>query len=89
MESLQVKQIVYTLPTSVDTSVFGPAYWSALHGLVNEIPCFHCRREAKSFMVFFHDMKNYELGKRIHDKKNFLNWINKISKLKQQPLILK
>lgn len=81
--------VTYELETSPDPDVFGPSYWFAFHDLANRVPCINCRQEAESFIRFFHDLKNYELGKKVYDKKNFISWINKISKLKYKTLILK
>lgn len=89
MEDNEKIKVAYDLPTSLEPFVFGPDYWFAFHDLARRIPCGGCKKEAESFLVFFHDYKNYELGKKIYDKKNFINWINKISKLKTKVLILK
>lgn len=85
----EVRKINATLPTSVDTAVFGPPTWRLLHEIVDGIPCNDCQREASSFMTFWHDLKNYELGKQIFDKKNFSYWIRRISSLNKRKLILK
>lgn len=81
--------LVYELPTDKNPEVFGSKYWSAFHDLARNIPCSDCRTEAESFMKFFHDLKNFELGKPVKYKENFIEWINRISKLKQKPLKLK
>lgn len=85
----ETQRVTYTLPTSVDTSVFGPAYWGAFHDLASRIPCIACREKMQSMMTFVHDYVNYRLGKQIYDKQNFINTLNEISKLKKQTLILK
>lgn len=82
-------KLVYEIPTNKDTKVFGPPTWQALHEIVENIPCNECKNESIDFMRFFHDLKNYELNKKIEYKKNFIYWINKISSLKNKPLILK
>lgn len=82
-------KVTYELPTSVDGSVFGPSYWQAFHDLASKVPCGGCRQETESFIKFFHDLVNYRLGKQIYDKKNFIEVMNKISALKNKPLILK
>lgn len=86
METIKLN---YEIPDTKDPKIFGPPTWNALHDLVDKIPCSICKDEASSFMVFFHDLKNYQLGKSVQDKKNFMFWIKNISKLKNQTLILK
>lgn len=86
MEKIKLK---YEIPNSKDGNDFGPATWNALHDIVDNIPCGGCREHGKKFMMFFHDMVNYNLGKPIHDKANFLYFINEISKMNKKPLILK
>lgn len=75
-----IEKVCYDLPTSLDTSVFGPEYWKAFHDLANRIPCGICQEKAKSFVVFWHDLKNKDLGKPIYDKENFDYWTFEISK---------
>lgn len=89
MDAITKKKFVYEIPQSVDGNAFGPPTWRALHELTENIPCSNCREEAVSFMTFFHDLVNYQLGKKIQDKKNFVSWINKIASLKRKTLILK
>lgn len=89
MNDVQKKIFSYEIPQSINPDDFGPATWNALHNIVENIPCSACRDEAASFMQFFHDLKNYQLGKKIMYKQNFVSWINKIASLKKQPLILK
>lgn len=86
---IEKEKIVYYLPTSVNPEIFGPDYWFAFHDLASKVPCLECSKEAESFISFFHDLKNYQLGKKVQYKKNFMYWINYISKLKNQTLILK
>lgn len=81
--------VTYELPLSPDTSVFGPPFWQAFHDLANRVPCGTCRDKMSSFMVFAHDMVNFNLGKPVYDKKNFIFWIKLISQLNNKPLILK
>lgn len=85
----KIRTINAQLPTSIDVNVFGPPTWKLLHEIVEGIPCDDCKEEASSFMVFWHDLKNYELKKPIHDKKNFIYWIKRISSLNKRTLILK
>lgn len=61
----------YRVPTSVDPSVFGPAYWRSFHSMAGEVPCPSCRGFAEKFMVFFHDMVNLKTGKPLYDVANF------------------
>lgn len=79
----------YELPKSVNPDIFGSPFWFALHDIVDKIPCSDCKPEAVDFIRFYHDFKNYELGKKIKYKKNFIFWIKKISKLNNKPLKLK
>lgn len=67
----KTKTLCFDLPKTVDTTVFGPKYWSAFHTLAENIPCSGCRGFAEKFMVFFHDMVNKKLGKPLYDEKNF------------------
>lgn len=88
-EKIATKKFTYEIPQSVDGAIFGPPTWFALHELVENIPCGDCKEEAVSFMRFWHDLKNWEKGKKIEYKKNFVYWINRISSLKRKTLILK
>lgn len=88
-EKIETIKLNYEIPNSTEAEIFGPATWGALHDLVSKIPCSLCRDEAVSFMQFFHDLKNVALGKKVMYKENYILWINKISKLKQQPIIMK
>lgn len=72
------KNIAFSLPTSVKPEDFGSAYWQAFNKLASELPCTSCRAEAISFVNFWHDLKNQDLGKPIYDKQNFDAWILKI-----------
>lgn len=88
-EKIETIKLSYEIPNTIDETKFGPPTWCALHDIVSKIPCSICRDEAVSFMQFFHDMKNVALGKKVMYKENYINWINKISKLKQKPIIMK
>lgn len=88
-EKIETIKLNYEIPNSTDAEKFGPATWCALHDIVENIPCPICRVEAVSFMRFFHDMKNVALGKPVMYKQNYLNWLNKISKIKNKPIIMK
>lgn len=63
--------VTYQLPTSKDTTVFGPAFWSAFQDLANRVPCDGCKDHAKSFVSFWHDLVNLHTGKPLFDKANF------------------
>lgn len=78
------KILTYRLPTSLDTEVFGPHYWAALHNIVDEIPCSICRNDAIGLMKGMHDTVNYKLGKPIYDEDNFNKYTEYICKIKTE-----
>lgn len=75
-------RVCYDLPNSKDTKIFGPVFWDAFHDLASRIPCDGCREESESFVKFWHDLKNYDLGKDIQYKDNFDKWLSKIEIVK-------
>lgn len=77
-------KVCYDLPNSKDPKIFGPDFWAVFHDVANRIPCDGCREETVSFEIFHHDLKNYDLGKPLHDKVNFTLWVEKISAIKQE-----
>lgn len=66
----------YDLPTSLDSSVFGPKYWQAFQSLAHNVPCYHCRVFAEKFISYFHDIVNIKTGKQPYDINNY-NYFNK------------
>lgn len=63
--------VTYQLPTSKDTTVFGPAFWAAFDDLAKRVPCDGCKDHAVSFVSFWHDLVNLHTGKPLYDKSNF------------------
>lgn len=61
----------YNLPDSPEPAIFGPSYWFAFHDLTHRIPCPSCRTFAEKFMVFFHDVVNRKLEKKVYDQQNY------------------
>lgn len=80
-KSSDIEKVCFNLPTTVDTSVFGPEYWNAFHTLASKIPCGGCRGFAEKFMVFFHDLVNVKTGAKIYDQANYNYFLSAISKL--------
>lgn len=78
------KILTYRLPNSVDTEIFGPYYWGALHNVVDNIPCSICRNDAKPMMVFMHDLVNYKLDKPIFNPENFDKWAAYVCNIKSE-----
>lgn len=73
------QHICFELPTTADTTIFGPKYWAAFHTLAANIPCGGCRGFAEKFMIFFHDMVNQKLGKPLQDEANFKQFTHLIA----------
>lgn len=80
--------VTYNLPDDKTPSVFGPKFWEAFHDLASKIPCDSCREESEKFVTFWHDLKNYDLGKEISDKENFKYWLIKIESIRKTKLKL-
>ena len=80
----QDKILTYRLPTDLDTDVFGPHYWGALHNLVENIPCSICRNDAIGLMRGMHDVVNVKLDKPVYDKENFDKFLAHICTIKAE-----
>lgn len=78
------KILTYRLPTSMDTDVFGPKYWSAIHSMAKEVPCSICRNEWESFTSFGHDFVNFKLDKPLWNEENFSKWLTKLCDIKSE-----
>lgn len=80
--------LTYNLPDAKDPKIFGPEFWKAFHDIASKIPCDECKEESETFVIFWHDLKNYDLGKEIFDKENFDYWLTKIEKIRKKKLKL-
>ena len=78
------KILTYRLPTSMDTEIFGPPFWSAIHSMASEVPCSICRNEWESFTSFGHDYVNFKLNKPIFSEENFSKWLKKLCDIKEE-----
>lgn len=85
----EIQKVTYELPTSVDTDVFGPAYWAAFHDLASKVPCGACREKMESIMIFVHDLVNLKTEKPLYNKDNFFQWLKIISQIKNKPIKIK
>lgn len=74
MYLLRNKIVIYSLPRTKDPEKFGPAYWKALHGIAEKIPCPPCRNDGTQLMAFMHDVVNLKLGKKIYNQENYSKW---------------
>lgn len=83
-EDGEEKILTYRLPTSMDSDVFGPKYWRAIHSMAGEIPCSICRNEWESFTIFGHDYVNWKLKKPIFSETNFDKWLTKLCEIKKK-----
>lgn len=83
-EDGQDKILTYRLPTDMDTEVFGPHYWAALHNLVENIPCSICRNDAIGLMRGMHDVVNVKLDKPVYDKENFDKFLAHVCEIKAE-----
>lgn len=81
-EASPTERDCFSLPTTSNTEIFGPAYWKAFHQLAHQVPCSGCRDFAEKFMVFFHDMVNIKLSRPIYDQKNFDEMSELVMKVK-------
>lgn len=77
------ERVCYALPLNKDPKIFGPHYWSALHSIVERIPCGECRGFAEKFMVFFHDVINDKLSKPLYNSANYQEMITYLNTPKQ------
>lgn len=71
--------LTYNLPDDPNPVVFGPEFWKAFEDLASKIPCSICKDEGESFVSFWHDLKNFDLGKPIFNRDNFEKWLQRIS----------
>jgi len=57
------------------TGYQGQDIWEQRRKVTNKIPCETCRDEANKLETFTHDIVNTRLGKKVHDKKNWDNFV--------------
>lgn len=57
------------------TGYDGSKVWEERKKVNSKITCESCRDEAAKLETFTHDIVNARLGKKIHDKKNWDNFI--------------
>jgi len=61
------------------TGYEGGHVWKKIHDAAKSIECDACREHGQSLMNFAHDVVNLGLGKKAHDKKNFLAMVNQVN----------
>lgn len=83
-----LQKVCYELPTSKETTVFGPVFWDSFQDLASRIPCGSCKEEAESFVRFWHDLKNKDLGKPIQYQDNFDYWVNRVCNNAKKRMII-
>ena len=64
------------------TGFDGSHIWDEIHGAVKKIDCETCQIEGGKLLIFAHDVVNARLGKPLHDKKNFLEFLDIIDCLR-------
>ena len=58
------------------TGYDGSKIWDERKKINNKIDCESCKIEAAKLETFTHDIVNARLGKQIHDKKNWNNFVS-------------
>ena len=58
------------------TGYDGSKIWEERKRVNKKIECETCREEAEHLETFTHDIVNARLGKKIHDKKNFHEFVS-------------
>jgi hypothetical protein len=57
----------------------GSHLWDKIHKAAQDVECDLCREHGVKLMKFAHDVVNLGLGKKAHDKKNFLEMVNQVN----------
>jgi hypothetical protein len=65
-------------------TVWGPAWWSEFHEVLEKVPCSVCQPKAVKDGHAFHDVKNAELGKRIYYPSDLVAYSRKVEKAVQE-----
>lgn len=56
----------------------GPTFKAIRKVIKKKVDCEHCEEEGQKFVNFWQDLNHGGLGMPIHDKKNFLEWADRI-----------
>lgn len=70
--------VIFRLPTTPNTDIFGPPLWDARHFLAEFTPCPSCRADAVSHEKFFHDWVNKKTNKKMVYPENYKEWLCKL-----------
>ena len=58
------------------TGYDGSKIWAERKRINSKIDCESCKEEANKLETFTHDIVNARLGKKIHDKRNWNNFVS-------------